>query len=98
MENWFRVTDESIHMDMKVSPGASKNAIAGIVDKRLCVRIAAVPEDGKANACLRGFMAKTLGCAKRDVILLKGEKSRLKTITVPASCEDKLKQIIGGNT
>ena len=94
MEDWFRITDESVHMDLKVSPGASKTCITGIADKRLCVRIAAPPEDGKANACLREFMAKTIGCAKRDVALVKGEKSRLKTITVPAVCGGRLKEML----
>ena len=94
MEDWFRITNESVHIDLKVRAGASKTCITGIADKRLCVRIAAPPEDGKANACLCEFLAKTLGCAKRDVVLVKGEKSRLKTITVPAACGDKLKEIV----
>ena len=90
IEDWFRVTGESVHIEIKAVPGASKNEIAGIRDKRLCIRIAAPPEDGKANACLCGFIAKTLGCAKRDVVLVKGEKSRLKTIAVPAAYMEKL--------
>jgi uncharacterized protein (TIGR00251 family) len=95
MGNWFRVTGELLFIDIKAIPGASKNEIAGVRDSRLCVKIAAAPEDGKANDCLRGFLAKTLDCAKRDVVLVKGEKSRLKTITLPAACEEKLKEIAG---
>ena len=87
MEDWFHIEQDAIHIDLKVSPGAAKSEISGVRDKRLCVRIAAAPEDGKANACLCAFFAKMLGCAKRDVILIKGEKSRLKTISVPAHCE-----------
>jgi len=91
MENWFSIVKDTINIDIKVIPGSSKNEIAGIRDNRLCIRVCAAPEDGKANACLREFLAKTLGCAKRDVVLVKGEKSRLKTITVPAGCEEKLR-------
>jgi len=83
-----------IHIDLKVIPGASKNEIAGIRDNRLCVRVAAAPEDGKANACLCEFLAKTLGCPKRDVVVMKGEKSRLKTIALPAACGERLEKAV----
>ena len=93
VEDWFKIINNTIHITVKVIPGASKNEFAGIRDKRLCVRIAAAPEDGKANSCLREFLANTLGCAKRDVVLVKGEKSRLKVMAVPAACGDRLKDI-----
>jgi len=81
-----------IYIDLKVIPGASKNEIIGLRDGRLCVKIAAQPEDGKANACLCGFFAKMFGCAKRDVVVVKGEKSRLKTVALPTVCGEKLKK------
>jgi len=83
MANWYSVEKDSIHIEVKAFPGASKNEITGIRDKRLCVRIAAAPEDGKANVCLCEFIAKKLGCAKRDVIVIKGEKSKLKAMSIP---------------
>jgi len=93
MEGWFRTAQELIHIDLKINPGAPQSRIAGVKNNRLYVRIAAPPEDGKANDCLCEFFAKALGCAKRDISLIKGEKSRLKTITVPASCGERLKEI-----
>ena len=92
MEDWYRITGESILINVKAFPGSSKNEFAGIRDKRLCVRIAAAPEDGKANSCLCEFFAKTLGCAKRDVTVIKGEKSKLKTVAVPEEFIEKLKE------
>jgi len=94
MANWYRIEKDSIHIEIKAFPGASKNEITGIRDNRLCVRIAAPPQDGKANACLCEFLAKTLGCAKRDVVVIKGEKSKLKTVTVPLAFENELIKII----
>jgi len=93
MNEWFRITDDAIHIEIKAFPGASKNEITGIRDGRLCIRIAAAPEDGKANACLCEFLAKAFGCAKRDVVLTRGEKSRQKTVAVPLSCEGRLREI-----
>ncbi|GHV52868.1 hypothetical protein AGMMS49579_10710 [Spirochaetia bacterium] len=89
-ENWIRVSGDLLHIDIKAVPGASKTEAAGIKDNRLRIRIAAAPEDGKANAELCGFLAKFLGCAKRDVVLLRGEKSRLKTAAVPGIYREKV--------
>lgn len=94
MSNCFSIIKDLIRIDIKAVPGSSKNEIAGIRGNRLCIRIAAAPEDGKANACLCEFLAKTLGCSKRDVVIIKGEKSRLKTAEIPAACEEKLREII----
>jgi len=94
MEDWIRTEGDSLYIDIKVIPGASKNEIAGIRDNRLCVKIASVPQDGRANDSLRGFFAKTFDCAKRDVVLMRGEKSRLKTVAVPAACGEKIMGIV----
>jgi len=89
----MRTEGNSLYIDIKVIPGASKNEITGVRGNRLCVKIASPPQDGKANEGLRVFFAKTFDCAKRDVVLVKGEKTRLKTIALPASCGKKLTMI-----
>jgi uncharacterized protein (TIGR00251 family) len=94
VENCFRIAGNFIHLDIKAVPGASKTETAGIKDSRLRVRIAAAPADGKANKELCEFIAKILGCAKRDADLLSGEKSRLKTLAIPLSCKVKLEEIL----
>jgi uncharacterized protein (TIGR00251 family) len=83
MEDCVRVTKEALYLDIKAVPGASKTGFAGIRDKRLRVRIAAAPEDGKANEELVHFVAKALSCPKRDIRFASGEKSRLKTLALP---------------
>ena len=66
-------------LDIKVTPGASKNEILDTREGRLRVKIAAAPEDGKANAALVSLLAETLGIAKKEITIIRGEKSRLKT-------------------
>jgi uncharacterized protein (TIGR00251 family) len=78
-----RIVGDEIHIAIKALPGASKTEFAGKQEQCLRVRIAAAAEDGRANAELVAFLAKTLGCPKRDIKLLHGEKSRLKTIAIP---------------
>jgi uncharacterized protein YggU (UPF0235/DUF167 family) len=59
----------------------------------LRVRVAAAPEDGKANERLCSFLAKLLGCPKKDVRVLSGEKSRLKTLIFPLSCAEAAQRL-----
>ncbi|MDR0539095.1 MAG: DUF167 domain-containing protein [Spirochaetaceae bacterium] len=75
---------------MKVTPGASRTAIKGVKDGRLCVQVAAAPEDGKANARLLSFLAKTFGVPKTALSLKTGEKSRLKMLILPPGCENTI--------
>ena len=84
MNNYFRIEGDTIKLEIKAVPGASKTEFAGVKDGRLRIRLAAAPEAGKANAELLNFLSKALGCAKRDLRLVSGEKSRLKVVALPA--------------
>ena len=90
MESYIRISDDFLFLNVKAVPGASKSELAEVRDGRLKVRIAAPPEDGKANEELRSFLAKTLEIPKKDVVLVSGEKSRLKTLRFPVSAREKI--------
>jgi uncharacterized protein (TIGR00251 family) len=89
-----RVTGNEIHIAIKALPGASKTEFVGVQEQRLRVRIAAAPEDGKANAELIAFIAKSLGCPKKEVRLLRGTQSRVKTIAMPLAYRVQLAMIL----
>ena len=62
---------------VRVTPNAKRSEIIGWevdpqVGKVLRVRIAAPPTEGKANAALRDYLAKSLGLSKSQVMLEKG--------------------------
>lgn len=90
----LRIYGDRVLLDVKAVPSASRTEIADLKDGRLRVRIAAAPEDGKANLELRVALAKAAGCAKSAVELAAGEKSRLKTLSFPRECEAALRLII----
>ncbi len=90
----MRPSGDLILIDIKVVPGSSKNGIAGIQGDRLRIRVAAAPEDGKANAELISFLSKLLGCPKKEITLISGEKSRLKTVAIPGGFEDLIKRVL----
>ena len=89
-------TGDSLFLNVKVIPGASKSAVVEVKDDTLKIRIAAVPEDGKANEELRSFLGKALKLPKKDIVIVSGEKSRFKTLRLPSTAREKLGSIIRG--
>jgi uncharacterized protein len=75
------------------SPGASRTEAVGVREGALRVRIAAAPENGKANRELGNFFAAALGCAKSEVEIVSGERGRNKTISVPLACGGALEAL-----
>jgi uncharacterized protein (TIGR00251 family) len=93
MNNFFHINGDTIRLEIKAVPGASKTELAGVKDGRLRIRLAATPEDGKANTEMLNFLSKTLNCPKRDLQILSGEKSKLKAIALPIKYMEKVEEI-----
>ena len=72
---------DSISFKIKVIPKAKNTSLAGWQEGKLKVRVAAVPEKGKANAELIAFLAKLLDVPKNN-IAIKGSTSREKRIYI----------------
>ncbi len=76
-----------MRLPVHIVPKSSKNEVVGWVatadgKRALKVKIAAPPEDGKANAALIKFIARTLGVSPSSVTLAKGEHSRQKLLDI----------------
>ena len=69
-------------LTVKVVPGSSKTALAGLLDGMLKIKIAAAPEKGKANECLIEFLAKLLGIKKNAITILSGQTSPVKQVQI----------------
>ena len=68
---------------VKVVPRASKSEIAGeLSDGTLKVRLAAVPEKGKANEALIELLAKIYEVPRSAVEILSGHTSALKMVRI----------------
>lgn len=68
-------------IDLKVMPGSRKNAFHdenGLIK----VYLTAPPVDGKANKALINFLARHFGVRKSGVKIIKGLKSRRKTVSI----------------
>ena len=69
-------------LELHVQPGASRTEFAGKHGDRLKVRLAAPPQDGKANAALIEFLAQYYGVPRRKVRITSGLKSRQKRVVI----------------
>jgi uncharacterized protein (TIGR00251 family) len=69
-------------LHVKVVPGSRKDAIVGALGDRLKVKVAAAPEEGKANAAVCGLIAARLGLKPRDVTVVVGHASAEKTLRI----------------
>lgn len=72
---------------LRVTPNAGRDSIDGVETRDdasivLRVRVAAVPDKGKANAAVIALLAKTLRLPKSAMTLVSGDTSRHKTILV----------------
>ena len=79
---WRRESDGAIILMLHIQPGAGRSEFAGLHGDALKIRLAAQPMDGKANAELIRFLADAFGVSQRNVLLLRGETSRAKTVRV----------------
>jgi uncharacterized protein (TIGR00251 family) len=74
----------TVHLLCHVKPGVSaqREGIAAVSDERIEICVAAQPKDGEANKAVRDIIAGALRVAKSDVKVVKGMKSREKTVAV----------------
>ncbi len=71
------------YLDIQIKTNSKINKIEGWHNHRLKIALKAEPIEGKANAALIEFLAKTLSIPKSHIEITKGETSKLKTITLP---------------
>lgn len=78
-------------IDLRVTPRASKNAIDGVRDGRLVVKVTAPPVDAAANDAVIDLLAKQLDVSKRQISIVIGQAGRSKTIEVTGVSVDAIR-------
>lgn len=81
-----------VRLETRVTPRASRNAIEGVRDGRLLVKVTAPPVDSAANAAVIEVVSKALGLPKRDVAIVAGDQSRLKSLAVSGMTADEVRR------
>ncbi len=75
----------SVLIAVSVQPNAKHTMIASTNDRELCVRLNAPPRDGEANDELVRFLGEVLGLKSKSIAIVKGQKSRTKTVAISSS-------------
>lgn len=69
-------------LTVKVVPGSSRTQYCGMHDGMMRIRLAAVPEKGKANKALIAYLAGLLSVKKNAVKIISGQTAPIKHIVV----------------
>ena len=79
---FVKIIDDAIFLSIYIQPNAKENAIVGLYDAKLKIKIAALAVDGKANKTLCIFISKQFLVPQSHVTIIKGENTRIKTIKI----------------
>ncbi len=82
-----------ITVEVKVTPRASRDEIAGMRDGVLGVRVTAPPVDDAANKAVVKLIAKRVGVAKGRVRIASGARGRRKRIEIEGAGPRELERL-----
>ena len=82
---------------VKVVPKSSQTAFVEEEEGYLKIRLAAVPEKGKANKTLLIFLSKALNFPKSKLSIVYGEQGRKKHVFIEGIKEEDLKNALIAN-
>ena len=75
---------------LRVTPGARRSGIVGRYGEAWKVRVAAAPEDGRANAAVVSLLAETLDLPRESVSLVSGHGTRDKVVELSGLEPDRI--------
>lgn len=71
-----------MRIQVKVTPKAKENRVIATEGEMLKVRVTAAPDKGAANQAVARLLAEHFNVPLRDVVLIQGATSRLKTFEI----------------
>lgn len=93
MNEFYKIKDERVLLNVKVTTKASKNAITGTRNGELLISVTNAPENDKANSSVIKILSDALHIAKSKIQIVSGNKNRNKVISLDVD-EEKVKAII----
>jgi len=81
-------------MLVKVVPGSRKTAIVGPLGDRLKIKVAAAPENGRANVAVCSILAERLCIAVRSVEIVVGHTNPEKTVRIAGLSAEQVRALL----
>ncbi len=83
----LRLATDGLSLAVRVQPGAGRDRLVGLQpdaagDLALKLKVAAPPEDGRANAAVIRLLAKALQLPRGSLSLRQGERDRSKVVAI----------------
>ena len=88
--SWVSTGAGEILLAVHVQPRSSRNAVDGLHNGRLKIRVAAPPVDGAANEAVIAVIAEWLETPRRAVRIVRGESGRQKLVAVEVARPDEM--------
>ena len=82
MNSPVRATGEGVVVTVRLAPRGSADAIEGVADSAVKIRVKAPPVDGAANDALVALLAREWRLPRRSFSLVGGARSRLKRVAI----------------
>lgn len=80
---WFKINNQQVELQIFVKPNAKRTELVKINELGLNIALHAKPHEGEANKELIGYLAKFFDVPKSQVVILRGQSSRNKIVSVP---------------
>ena len=80
LPNFLHEQTDGVLLSVKLQPRASKNEIGPSLGEELKIKVTAPPVDAAANEALIQLLAEKLDCARSQIEIVRGHKSRHKIL------------------
>jgi uncharacterized protein (TIGR00251 family) len=84
----------STRLELRVVPGARRPGVVGRHGSAWKIRVAAPPEDGRANQAVLGLLADTLRLPRRAISIVAGHGARDKVVACEGLSADEAESLL----
>jgi uncharacterized protein (TIGR00251 family) len=93
-ESPLQPVNGGVELPVLVVPRSSRNAVAGLQDTRLKLKISKPPVDGQANAACCRLLADLFETPASKVSVVRGHNSRRKTIRLEGLTPEQAREVL----
>jgi uncharacterized protein (TIGR00251 family) len=90
----IKETETGVTIEIKLHPRAGRDRLAGVINNRLKIDVAAAPIKNKANRSMIKLLSKTLKVPQKAIVIKRGTTSRNKLIEIRSISTEKVTKLI----